>query len=77
MDVLEDSKRRGSKLHITYVDFCKAFDLVGHQALFETLEFYNLGHKFVDLIHALYTGCNSDIFLNNSVSESFPIERGV
>jgi hypothetical protein len=62
---------------VAYVDFKKAFDSVGHSALFETLEYHGLGSAFVDLIRDLYADCRSDIYLNNNVSGSFPVERGV
>lgn len=53
VDIIEDSARHGSKIHVAYIDFWKAFDLVFHTALWETLTHYGLSADLIDLIHRL------------------------
>ncbi len=45
VDIIEDSNRWNSKLHVAFIDFKKAFDLVHHKALLESLEYYGLGAR--------------------------------
>lgn len=52
-DIIKDSNRQGSELHVVHIDFKKAFDSVHHEALFEALTYYGLGANFMDLIHHL------------------------
>lgn len=74
-NVLEEAKHSNKEVHVAYVDFHKAFDSIRHQELFDILEFYGLGQNFIKLIHDLYTGCHTDIYINNS--NCFPVAQGV
>jgi len=77
VDIIEDATRCNNEIHVAYVDFKKAFDLVRHAALLNTLAHYGLRESFIDLVSRLYSDCASDIYLNSNPSEPFPIHRGV
>ncbi|ELR20019.1 uncharacterized protein ACA1_113640 [Acanthamoeba castellanii str. Neff] len=51
--------------------------LIPKDALLESLDYYGLGARLIDLISRLYNNCKSDMFLNHSTSSTFPINRGV
>lgn len=77
VDIIEDSNRHNSELQVAFIDFKKVFDSVHHKALLESLDYYGLGARLIDLISRLYNNCKSDMFLNHSTSSTFPINRGV
>jgi hypothetical protein len=77
VDVLEDSSLCSTELHLVYIDCKKAFDSITHDAIFQALEYYGVGPHFVQLIHRLYEGGHSDVFINGEAGTPFPISQGV
>jgi hypothetical protein len=76
-NVLKDSKVQSTELHLAYIDCKKAFDSITHDTIFQALEYYGVGPLFIQLIHRLYEGSHSDVFINGEAGQPFPISRGV
>lgn len=55
----------------------KAFDRVSWSYLYDTLTAFGFDNDFLRWIKLLYTDISSSVIVNNFVSESFPIKRGV
>ena len=55
----------------------KAFDRVSWSYLYDTLKAFGFDDNFVKWIRLLYTDISSSVIVNNFISESFPLERGV
>jgi hypothetical protein len=74
---VEDAHGWNQELHVVYMDYKKAFNSISHTAIFEALEFYRVGPKFIKLIQQLYSRGSSNLFLNRKAGDPFPIHRGV
>lgn len=59
------------------VDFAKAYDSVNHQALIRTMNHLRFPAKFTNLIRDMIVGSSSKVLVNDILSPSFQIERGV
>ena len=55
----------------------KAFDRVSWSYLYDTMKAFGFDDNFVKWIRLLYTDISSSVIVNNFISESFSLERGV
>ena len=55
----------------------KAFDRVSWEYMYSTLAAFGFDENFINWIKLLYTDISSSVIVNNFISPSFPIERGV
>ena len=62
---------------ITFLDFEKAFDQIDWQFLEETLNSFNFGPFFKNVVKTMYTDINSCVINNGFTSEFFEIQRGI
>ena len=62
---------------IISIDQTKAFDRVDWDFLFQTLKRFNFGPQFIQWIQILYTEVKSCVKVNNFISETFKLEKGV
>ena len=60
-----------------FIDYEKVFDSIEHFAIFETLRKIGVHEIYVKIIENIYKNASARIHLDNHVSDSFPIERGV
>jgi len=65
------------KALILFLDQEKAFDRVDHGFLFRALEKFGFGPVFTNWIKIMYQDAKSQIKVNNHLTQSFPITRGV
>lgn len=61
---------------ITLYDFQKAFDLVSHEAILNTLRCLGTGPNFLSLIEQLLGDSTSSIRLNGGLGDPFQLQRG-
>lgn len=61
LDLIDYNEYIDSESFIIFVDFYKAFDIVNHKFMFETLDLLGFGDFFKRDIYTLYTGCNGTI----------------
>ena len=66
-----------NKLFIGFIDFKKAFDSIWHDALFVKLLRMNIGGNFYKTIKNMYKKTSSVVKIQNNLSPSFPICKGV
>ncbi|KAL3695157.1 hypothetical protein R1sor_008808 [Riccia sorocarpa] len=68
-----------SKQKILFVklDFEKAYDRVGHEYLWQTMEAMNISEKFIRLTRGLVEGATSKLHINGFFSKEIILERGV
>lgn len=76
-DTLWLAKDRGNPLAILALDFQKAFDSLSHEYLFKVLRKMGFPEGFIKTIGLIYTGCESQVLINGTLSEGFHIESGV
>ena len=55
----------------------KAFDRVSRSYMLDTLTAFGFNENFLKWIKLLYNDISSSVIVNNHISESFPIKRGV
>ena len=68
LDIIEYTEANDTPGSIILLDIEKAFDSVSHNFLFQTLEKFNFGHKFIDSIKTLYSARQSYIINNGFLS---------
>ena len=62
---------------ILFLDFCKAFDSVSHQFLFQLLKYIGVPDYLISWVKILYSQAISVVHYKNWLSDSFPMNRGV
>ena len=65
------------KLYIGSFDFEGAFDSCDFELLIEHVKSQGVGGKLLNVISAIYTNPQSKIYINGTLSEQYPIKRGV
>ena len=70
-------KKGDSKLYVAFIDFKKAFDLVPHNALFYKLLNLGIAGNFYEVIKSLYKNASARVKIENKLSESIKISRGL
>ena len=76
-NILDYLKEKPTTLAFISVDQEKAFDNISHTYLFTVLQQFGFSTKFIDWIKLLYNNIHSKIILNNHISSSFQIHKGV
>ena len=76
-NIIEQCLEWNAPLFISFIDFRKAFDSVHRVSLWNILQHYGLPGKIVALIKLFYEKFECSVLLDNSVSESFPVNSGV
>ena len=69
--------KSGSKLYACYIDMKKAFDTVGHDALFLKLQKSDICSKIYNLITSMYSNSSSRVKCKHVLSKSITISQGV
>ncbi len=62
---------------ITALDQEKAFDRVSHKFMIQTLQKFGFHHEFIKWIQTLYKNITSKIKVNENLTESIHVGRGV
>ena len=75
--VIEKCNEYNKTLCVGFVDYEKAFDSVEHFAILDTLIKIGVHPIYVKILQNIYKEATSRIHLDNHISKSFPIERGV
>ena len=78
-NVIEDAKANSREIHITYIDFRKAFDSIEHWAIEETLQAYSVHSTLIAVIRDIYENNVSGIYteVGESPVDAIKQERGV
>ena len=75
--IIEKSNEYNLPLCIGFIDYEKAFDTIEHFAVFEALRKTNVNETYINILQKIYSQATARIHLDKSVSDEFPIHRGV
>ncbi|XP_073714068.1 uncharacterized protein [Misgurnus anguillicaudatus] len=75
--IVEQSLEWNSLLHITFVDYEKAFDSLDRSALWNLLRHYGVPAKIVNIIQNSYGGMTSRVVHGGKLTENFEVRTGV
>lgn len=76
-NIIDYREQKQLALAFISLDQEKAFDRVNYDFLFQTLSAFNFGPSLIHWIKTLYTEVRSSIIVNNHISDSFLLHRGV
>ena len=69
--IIEKYQEHQEELYHVFIDFKKAFDRVWHQALWATMNKYNINKTLISLIEELYNQATSSVYLEGEIGEWF------
>ena len=75
--IMEKYLQHQQELFHVFIDFKKAFDRVWHEALWATMNLYNINANLIKVIQSLYQKATSAVFNNNNIGEWFRTTVGV
>ena len=75
--IIEKYQEHQNELYHVFIDFKKAFDRVWHQALWATMNKYNIDKNLIALIEELYNNATSAVYLDGDFGEWFRTTVGV
>ena len=75
--IIEKYHEHKLELHHVFIDFKKAFDRVWHQALWVTMNKFNIDKTLIALIEELYNQATSSVYLEGEIGEWFRTTVGV
>ncbi len=76
-DLIQYTHDKHTRTALLSLDQEKAFDRVSHTFLHKTLERNNLGHTFTTWTKILYNKPTTQIIVNHTLSDPFPLTRSV
>ena len=76
-DILLLTRKYESEGIMTNLDFKKAFDSVEKEAILKTLELFNFGPYFIDMVKTLIANTESSVQNGGWISTWFKTERGI
>ncbi|XP_005091711.1 uncharacterized protein LOC101849180 [Aplysia californica] len=69
--IMEKYLQHQQELHQVFVDLKKAFDRVWQEALWATMNFYNINANMIKVIEKLYDKAASAVVFNSNIEEGF------
>ena len=73
----EKYREHQQDLYHVFIDYKKAFDRVWHDALWATMNLYNMNSNLIHVIQRLYEKASSAVFFNGNIGEWFNVNVGV
>ena len=75
--IIEKYQEHQLELYHVFIDFKKAFDRVWHEALWATMNHYNINKTLISLIEELYNQATSSVYLEGDFGDWFRTTVGV
>lgn len=75
--IIKAQQSKAMKFALLSLDLEKAFDVVNHDRLWETLEKFNLPREIITVIQRLYSNASSQVLVNGSLTSFINIGRSV
>ena len=75
--IIEKYQEHQLELYHVFIDFKKAFDRVWHEALWATMNQYNINKTLISLIEELYNQATSSVYLEGDFGDWFRTTVGV
>lgn len=76
-NLIDKRVERGRAVHLTFIDLHKAYDTVPLNKLWPSMRKNGISKIYVESVKALYCGCSSTVKIGRTVSEEFPITKGL
>ena len=76
-DVITYAHHKRQPTYILSLDFQKAFDMIDHDYMLQTLTRFNFGPIFLRYIRNIYTDITSNVLNNGYLTCALPIKRGI
>ena len=77
IDIIMYAEREKIPSAFVSVDFEKCFDTIEHEALFQSLKYFNFGDKIISWVKFVYTNFTLCVISNGKLSPYFKQTRGV
>lgn len=74
--IIEKYQEQQRPLHISFIDYQKAFDTISHESIWNTLKAQNVNPKYITILKHLYNDCSSRVKMETT-GPNFPVRRGV
>ena len=75
--VLKNCKRRLTNLCMAWIDFKKAYDMVPHSWILESLKMFGVADNLISFIQASMPNWSTNLYCNNSLLGNVKIKRGI
>ncbi len=75
--IIEKRTSRNLPTHIVFIDLEKAYDTVPLKTLFETLTKADLSKIYIEAIMNMYRNAKGAIKMRNTISDPFPVTKGL
>ena len=75
--IIEGVKRNNLPAITTFIDFCKAFGSIRHDAIFKILKAYDIPPHLLGAIKAIYNSLRANVVSPDGDMEHFKISAGV
>ena len=76
-DLIDLANKNDEPAAFIFLDQEKAFDRVNHNFLFQTMEAFGIGQKFIKWVSTIYKNASSVLCVNGHFSEKIPLKRRV
>ena len=76
-NIISEILNAGKKLYTFFIDFSKAFDYVVHENLWFKLLKLGIKGKMFNIIHSMYSGIKTRVFVDGKTSDAFHCRLGV
>ena len=77
LDLMDVANEDNLEAVVLSIDFQKCFDLIEFSAIFNSLEFFGFGDRFISMIKTTYSEFTACVQNNGHFSEYFKVLRGV
>lgn len=74
---ISETRRSGTPLIVTAIDFTKAFDSIDRQGLIRTMMKYKCDPSLIEVIARLYTGDSTNLFFNEECIGEVEVKSGI
>ena len=75
--ILKNCKKRLTNLCMSWIDFKKAYDMVPHSWILETLRMFGIADNLINFINASMPSWSTNLYCNNSLLGNVKIRRGI
>jgi hypothetical protein len=76
-EIMEDAKKRQKNLSMGWIDFQKAYDMVPHSWIIETLKLYRVSEIFINFLQQSMKNWNLWLYCNGKQLCNITVKRGI
>ena len=76
-DLIDIANKEDEQVAFIFIDQEKAFDMVNHDFLYQTMKAFGIGKEFMHWIGIIYGNATSVLNINGFLSTQIPLKRGL